>query len=440
MNPDNSLVAIVGRPNVGKSTLFNRLAGLRLSIVSDISGTTRDRINTQIELGNRSINLVDTGGLDDFPETELWVKTRNQIHIAIESADVIIMVVDITTGITPQDKDVAQELRMSGKSVILAVNKVDNNVRESEVAEFYTLGLGDPVSISAYHNRGLDELLATVFRFLPEKQDKSDVDADFRLAIVGRTNVGKSMLMNAMTGEERAIVSEVQGTTRDTLDSLVEIGSRKILVLDTAGIRRKGKIEKGIEQYSTLRSMRAIDSADIVLLVMDATEISTSQDTHIASYILDAHKGIVLAINKWDRASELELSEKEITDEVYRRFKFISHAPICLISALRQSGISNLIETSYQVFERWSQSLPRYDLRRTVLNAISEHPPSTGRKQLKIFGVTQDGVKPPSFTFYVNNSSMVHFSYKRYLENVIREEYGFEGAPLRMRFKSKVGK
>ena len=440
MNPDNSLVAIVGRPNVGKSTLFNRLAGLRLSIVSDISGTTRDRINTQIELGNRSINLVDTGGLDDFPETELWVKTRNQIHIAIESADVIIMVVDITTGITPQDKDVAQELRMSGKSVILAVNKVDNDVRESEVAEFYTLGLGDPVSISAYHNRGLDELLATVFRFLPEKQDKSDVDADFRLAIVGRTNVGKSMLMNAMTGEERAIVSEVQGTTRDTLDSLVEIGSRKILVLDTAGIRRKGKIEKGIEHYSTLRSMRAIDSADIVLLVMDATEISTSQDTHIASYILDAHKGIVLAINKWDRASELELSEKEITDEVYRRFKFISHAPICLISALRQSGISNLIETSYQVFERWSQSLPRYDLRRTVLNAISEHPPSTGRKQLKIFGVTQDGVKPPSFTFYVNNSSMVHFSYKRYLENVIREEYGFEGAPLRMRFKSKVGK
>ena len=186
--------------------------------------------------------------------------------------------------------------------------------------------------------------------------------------------------------------------------------------------------------------MRAIDSADIVLLVMDATEISTSQDTHIASYILDAHKGIVLAINKWDRASELELSEKEITDEVYRRFKFISHAPICLISALRQSGISNLIETSYQVFERWSQSLPRYDLRRTVLNAISEHPPSTGRKQLKIFGVTQDGVKPPSFTFYVNNSSMVHFSYKRYLENVIREEYGFGGAPLRMRFKSKVGK
>ncbi len=184
MNPDNSLVAIVGRPNVGKSTLFNRLAGLRLSIVSDISGTTRDRINTQIELGNRSVNLVDTGGLDDFPETELWVKTRNQIHIAIESADVIIMVVDITTGITPQDKDVAQELRMSGKSVILAVNKVDNDVRESEVAEFYTLGLGDPVSISAYHNRGLDELLATVFRFLPEKQDKSDVDADFRLAIV----------------------------------------------------------------------------------------------------------------------------------------------------------------------------------------------------------------------------------------------------------------
>lgn len=440
MIQDNSLVAIVGRPNVGKSTLFNRLAGLRLSIVSDIPGTTRDRINAQIELGDRSINLVDTGGLDDFPETELWVKTRNQIHMAIESADVIIMVVDITTGVTAPDKDVAQELRMSGKNVILTVNKVDNEVRESEVSEFYTLGLGDPVSISAYHNRGLDELLSTVFRFLPEKRGKPDENADLRLAIVGRTNVGKSMLMNAITGEERAIVSEVQGTTRDTLDSLVEIGSRKILILDTAGIRRRGKIEKGIEQFSTLRSMRAIDSADIVLLVMDATEVSTSQDTHIASYILDAHKGIVLAVNKWDRASELELSEQEITNEVYSRFKFISHAPICLISALRQSGISNLIDTSYQVFERWSRSLPRYDLRRTVLNAISEHPPSTGRRQLKIFGVTQDGVKPPSFTFYVNNSSMVHFSYKRYLENVIREEYGFGGSPFRMRFKSKVGK
>ena len=372
MNPDNSLVAIVGRPNVGKSTLFNRLAGLRLSIVSDISGTTRDRINTQIELGNRSVNLVDTGGLDDFPETELWVKTRNQIHIAIESADVIIMVVDITTGITPQDKDVAQELRMSGKSVILAVNKVDNDVRESEVVEFYTLGLGDPVSISAYHNRGLDELLATVFRFLPEKQDKSDVDADFRLAIVGRTNVGKSMLMNAMTGEERAIVSEVQGTTRDTLDSLVEIGSRKILVLDTAGIRKKSKIKENVEFYSVMRSIKSIERSDVCILMIDATKGFNGQDQNIFWLAHRNGKGIIILINKWDLIEKKEIFSKILEEKVKEKISPFTDVPIFFVSVKNKQRLIKSLELATKVHKSRLTRIPSRKLNDVILPIIEK--------------------------------------------------------------------
>ena len=432
------LVAIVGRPNVGKSTLFNRLAGRPTAIVSEVSGTTRDRVTTETVWGDYPFILVDTGGLDLSPETELLQKIIGQINIAIAEADVIIAVVDAHAGITAADSDVADVLRRTDKPLVLAANKADNELREAEALDFYGLGLGDPVAISAYHNRGIDDLMAQVIAHFPAEPTSAEPDADLRLAIVGRTNVGKSMLLNAITGQERAIVSEAPGTTRDALDTLIMYDQRSVLLVDTAGIRRRGRIEPGIERYSTLRAIRAIDRADVAVLVLDASELATSQDAHIASYILDAYKGIVLAVNKWDLAPDLGLNKDEATRKVRQRFKFAPYAPARFVSALRGSGIGALMDTTHAVHGHWTKGVPRYGLRRTVLNAVAAHPPATsGRRALKIYGVAQDQTRPPSFTFYVNRSDMVHFSYQRYLENTLRKVYGFEGSPLKMRFKGR---
>lgn len=431
------IVAIVGQPNVGKSTLFNRLTDTRPSIVSDVAGTTRDRVIADVEWGERLLTLVDTGGLDEFPATELWSSVRDQIQVAIEGSDVVVMLADVTAGVTAPDEDVARVLRLSGSHVVLAVNKADNELREADAAEFYSLGLGEPTPISAYHNRGVDDLMARVLDLLPDGETSPDPEADFRLAIVGRTNVGKSMLLNSILGEERAIVSDVPGTTRDALDTLVTVDGRTVHLIDTAGLRRRGRIERGIEQFSAIRTIRAIDRAEIAVLVMDAAELATTQDTHIAGYVLEAYRGILLAVNKWDLASGLGMTQEEAVMEVRRRFKFVSHVPVCFTSALEGTGVYDLLDQAAEVHRRWSMGLPRYDLRRTVLSAVAAHPPATGRRRLKFYGVTQDNSQPPSFTFYVNNSDMVHFAYRRYLENALRRAYGFEGAPLRMRFKSR---
>ncbi len=431
------IVAIVGQPNVGKSTLFNRLTDTRPSIVSDIAGTTRDRVIADVEWGERLVTLVDTGGLDEFPATEIWSSVRDQIQVAIEGADVVVMLADVTAGVTAPDEDVARVLRLSGRQVVLAVNKADNELREADAAEFYGLGLGEPTPISAYHNRGVDDLMARVLALLPGGDSVPEPEADFRLAIVGRTNVGKSMLLNSILGEERAIVSDVPGTTRDALDTLVTVDGRTVHLIDTAGLRRRGRIERGIEQFSAIRTIRAIDRAEVAVLVMDAAELATSQDTHIAGYVLEAYRGMLLAVNKWDLASGLGLTKEEAVMEVRRRFKFVTHVPVCFTSALEGTGIHDLLDQAAEVHRRWSMGLPRYDLRRTVLSAVAAHPPATGRRRLKFYGVTQDNSQPPSFTFYVNNSDMVHFAYRRYLENALRSAYGFEGAPLRMRFKSR---
>ncbi len=431
------IVAIVGQPNVGKSTLFNRLTDTRPSIVSDVAGTTRDRVIADVEWGERLLTLVDTGGLDEFPATELWSSVRDQIQVAIEGADVVVMLADVTAGVTAPDEDVARVLRLSGSHVVLAVNKADNELREADAAEFYSLGLGEPTPISAYHNRGVDDLMARVLDLLPVGESTPGPEADFRLAIVGRTNVGKSMLLNSILGEERAIVSDVPGTTRDALDTLVTVDGRTVHLIDTAGLRRRGRIERGIEQFSAIRTIRAIDRAEIAVLVMDAAELATTQDTHIAGYVLEAYRGILLAVNKWDLASGLGMTQEEAVMEVRRRFKFVSHVPVCFTSALEGTGVYDLLDQAAEVHRRWSMGLPRYDLRRTVLSAVAAHPPATGRRRLKFYGVTQDNSQPPSFTFYVNNSDMVHFAYRRYLENALRRAYGFEGAPLRMRFKSR---
>lgn len=432
------LVAIVGRPNVGKSTLFNRIVGRRQAIVSDLAGTTRDRVATTTNWRGLEFILVDTGGLEEFPETEIWRKVRQQIQFALEDADVIMMVVDASSGITPGDTDAAQVLRETGKPLVLTVNKVDNEQRSVGTAEFYKLGLGDPAPISAFHNVGIDELLSQVVNEFPPQNLIQEPKTDFQMAIVGRTNVGKSMLLNSITEEDRAIVSDIPGTTRDSLDTVFQRGKHSATVIDTAGIRRRGKIENGLEQYSVLRSIRAIDRAEVSVLLMDASELATNQDSHIASYILNAYKGIVLAVNKWDLARESRLTRSLAVELIKTRFKFAPYAPICFISALKQTGIDKLLDTIQSVSSAWHQGLPRYDLRRTVLKAVAENPPSgSGRRSLKIFGVKQEETGPPSFIFYVNNVDMVHFGYRRYLENKIRQAYGFEGSPLKITFRGQ---
>ena len=435
---DKPLVAIVGRPNVGKSTLFNRLVSRRDAIVSELAGTTRDRVIAETEWGSHPFILVDTGGLELYPEDDLWRDIKRQIEMAIDEADVIVMLVDVTAGVTGADRDVADTVRTSSKPVVVAANKADNQRRESAALEFYELGLDDPIPVSAYHNIGIDDLMTRVMVHFPSEPQEPEPDADLKLAIVGRPNVGKSLLLNAITGQERAIVSEQPGTTRDTLDTLMTWDERSILLIDTAGIRRSGSIVPGIERYSVLRAIRAIDRADVAVLVMDATELATNQDTHIAGYVLDAYKGIVLAVNKWDLAPQLGLSKELAERMVGEHFKFATYAPVCFISALRGAGVTDLMDTAQEVYGEWTKGVPRYDLRRTVMNAVADSPPaSSGRHSLKIYSVAQDRTGPPSFTFYVNRSDMVHFSYQRYLENMLREAYRFRGSPLKMRFKGR---
>jgi GTP-binding protein len=432
------VVAIVGRPNVGKSTLFNRLVGRSVAIVSKRSGTTRDRVTLETNWADHPFILVDTGGLEIFPDTDLWRQVRAQVEIAIEDADIIVMAVDVTQGVTASDMDVSDLLRLSGKPVVLGVNKVDTDAKAAGAYEFHELGLGYPHPISGYHNLGLDDMMAEVVQHFPPEPEFPEPDADVRLAIVGRPNVGKSMLLNALTGENRSIVSDVPGTTRDTIDTLIKYNDMDVLLIDTAGIRRRGKIGTGIEKYSVIRSVRAIDRADVVVLLMDAMEPATMQDTHIAGYILDAYKGVVFVINKWDLLKGKGVTKGEIEALLKDRFKFATYAPVCFTSALNSTGLEELLATSVDVYNEWTKGIPRNDLRRTLMSAIAEHPP-TGIKgrTLKIYSVSQEEVAPPSFTFFVNRADSIHFSYERFLENRLRRAYEFRGSPLKMRFKGR---
>ena len=404
------VVAIIGRPNVGKSTLFNRITGRRNAIVSDTPGTTRDRVVLESEWSDYPFILVDTGGMDLFPDDEIWSQVEIQIQYAIQECDIIVFLVDVSDGITETDREVSDVLRKSGKPIILAGNKMDNESRSAMLSELYELGMGDPVGISAYHNIGVDDLMASIIAKFPDTPGSPEPDSDLRLAIVGRTNVGKSMLINAMTGENRAIVSSIAGTTRDSLDSSIVYQNQKIQLIDTAGIRRRGKIDRGIEKYSVLRSMKAIDRCETAALV--------------------------IVVNKWDLSREVGLTKNEMESEIRKRYKFAPYAPICFTSALRSNGINILLDTALDAKKEWCKEIPRTEIRKTVMTAVSEHiPPTHGRKELKIYSALQDSIMPPSFTFFVNHSDMVHFSYKRYLENQLRDSYGFMGSPIRMRFQ-----
>jgi len=432
------IVAIVGRPNVGKSTLFNRLAGHPLAIVEDHPGTTRDRVYAHATLEEREVILVDTGGLEVEPTTEMSQKIKAQVEIALAEADVVLFLVDAAGGITTLDQDVAQALRRWHRPTILVANKADNVRRELDAAEFYQLGLGEPLPVSAYHDTGVYDLIQETLKRLPAADAEDAVGEGVRLAIVGRPNVGKSLLLNTLLGEERAIVSDQPGTTRDALDSEIVVDGQAITLIDTAGLRRRGRVEGGIEKYSVLRTLRAIGRADVALLVMEAAEPATAQDTHVAGYILEAFKGLVLVMNKWDLVPRQDRDAAKWAQAVRDRFRFLPPTPVLFVSALKGWGVNDILPAALEVAKGRERRVSTGELNRAVEAAVGAHPPpSKGGRALRILYVTQAEARPPTFIFFVNDTRLLHFSYHRYLENQLRKTFGFEGTPLKLVFKSR---
>ena len=432
---DTPVVAIVGRPNVGKSTLFNRLIGYRHAIVSDVAGTTRDRVMGRVQWDNTNFLLVDTGGLDFDISSELDAQVQSQVNVAIEDADCIVLLTDCVDGLTPTDIAVGEILRRSNKQVILTVNKVDNPLRSHNVYEFYQLGLGDPIPISAYHKIGMDEFMGTLVDNIPHYPGVIYDPDTLRLSIVGRTNVGKSSLVNSIVQEERVVVSDQAGTTRDPVDTVIDYDERSVILVDTAGIRRRGKIEQGIEKYSVIRSMKSIGRSDVSVLAIDARDPMSAQDLHIAGDVLSSFVGMVVAVNKWDLVEDKETAKAEYLEWIEGQLRFAPYVPIIFCSALTGDGIDELMSTSFEVFEQRMKVIPETDLQELLFDALVKHPPpGLGRRTLKIYDLLQIGVNPPAFSFSVNNPSYMHFSYKRYLENEIRRKFGFVGNHLQLRF------
>ncbi|MBN1487877.1 MAG: ribosome biogenesis GTPase Der [Anaerolineae bacterium] len=451
------LVAIVGRPNVGKSTLFNRIIGERRAVVSEIPGTTRDRVIAETEWEGRQFLVADTGGIEVQPPTvtagrrpdqrevlledsaEFIPLIREQAEQAIGEADVVLFLTDVISGLTGADREVADILRRTTKPVLLVVNKADNQRRDQEAFEFYELGMGEILPISAIHGHGVGELLDKVVEILPEETASTESDEEvLRIAILGRPNVGKSSLLNQLIGEKRAIVSPVAGTTRDALDTEFEWEGQKIVLIDTAGIRRRGKIEQGIEKYSVLRSARSLQRADVALLMLDALDGDvTAQDAHIGGMIAEQGVSAVILVNKWDVADrELKQNRLEYEKKIRYDLKFMPYVPVLFISALTGSRTNQVLPTALEVAQARYQRIPTGTLNDMIHQAFAEHaPPSKRGKRLKVYYVTQAEVAPPMFILFVNDPELVHFSYQRYLENRIRELFPFPGTPIRMTFR-----
>ena len=454
------LVAIVGRPNVGKSTLFNRIVGEPRAVVSDIPGTTRDRLIAEAEWNARKFLLVDTGGIEILPlsveegrrvavsapllaDSQAYIPLiRAQAEIAIGEADVIVFVTDAVSGATVADQEVADLLRRSDKPVFVVANKVDHPQHEQNIYEFYELAIGEVLPISAYHGSGVADLLDLIVDALPPADSEERVAEDERIgiAIVGRPNVGKSSLLNRLLGEERAIVSPVAGTTRDALDTEIEWQGRKITLIDTAGIRRRGKVESGIEKWSVLRSVRALQRADIALLLLDAVEGITAQDAHIAGAIQQEGVSVVVVVNKWDAVdAELRRSRPDVEARIREDLKFLQYVPIRFISALTGLGVEEVIPTALEVVEARHQRIPTGQLNDMIQEAMARHsPPTKLGRRVHVYYVTQAEVAPPNFVFFVNDPELLHFSYERYLENCIRDVYPFPGTPIRFTFRGRT--
>ncbi len=428
------IVAIVGRPNVGKSTLLNRLAGKRIAVVADLPGTTRDRVFAFVSWQGRELTVVDTGGWQGKPQGSLEKKVRQQVDAAIAQADVIIFLVDVRDGAIGADEGIADVLRAADRPSILAVNKVDSVRQANQVADFYRLGMGEPIAISAHHNQGIDDLTNAVLACLPPQSDSSAESAGAKVAIVGRPNVGKSTLLNALLGQERAIVSENPGTTRDSLDAMVRWGDREILLVDTAGIKRRGRVDAGVDYYSLLRALQAINRCDVALLLVDATEFITAQDMHIAGYIIEAGKGVMLLINKWDLIPREQRRRFKLGVE--RRLRFASYIPASYISAKLELGTNEILPRAWEIWQETQKRLPEAAVDELVKQAINVYPPPhTGSRQLRVGRTYQDEAHPATFVVQVNDPNLVHFSYRRYLENKLHQEFGFRGVPLKLIFR-----
>jgi len=448
------LVALVGRPNVGKSTLFNRLIGERMAVIDEIPGTTRDRIQAESEWRGIVFNVVDTGGIevyqpkgarDESPLAEgsadFIPQIRAQALLAVEEADVVVMLVDAVSGITAADEEVAEILRRTKKPVMVAANKADNLKRTEESVEFYGLGVGEVFPISAFHGLGVGDLLDGVVEALQNVQideNEPEDDQHLKIAIVGRPNVGKSSLLNRLIGEERVIVSPIAGTTRDAIDTQIMYHGEPVTIIDTAGIRRRGKVEPGVEKYSVVRAMKAIERSDVTLMVIDAVDGVTEQDQHIAGYITEAGKSVVIVVNKWDAVEKDSTTLDEFKELLTNKFDFLPDPPAIFISALTGQRIHEVLEMAYKVWEGRYFRISTAELNRLFRDAIQHHaPPAKGTRVLKILFATQVTVNPPVILVHVNDTRLVHFTYRRYLENQIRKEYAFEGTPIRMSFRAR---
>jgi GTP-binding protein len=450
------VVALVGRPNVGKSTLFNRLIGRRTAIVEDIPGTTRDRIYGDSDWNGVGFLVIDTGGLEAPSElgaarpvtmgaplatdsAQFVEQIQNQARLAVEEADAIVFVVDGKEGMSSADLDIAEVLRQTEKPIFLTVNKTESPQRRLDAVEFWNLGLGEPFPISAYHGDGVGDLLDAIVAVLPAHPIDEEEDESVAIAIVGRPNVGKSSLLNALIGSPRAIVSEVPGTTRDPIDTQIVYEGQPITIIDTAGIRRRGKVEQGIEQYSVLRAMRSIDRADVALLLIDGVDGVTAQDAHVAGYVLEKMKGVVVIVNKWDAVEKDSNTMIEYTKRIRAELQFLDYVPVLYISAKTTQRVHTVLPAALEVAEARRHRLGTSELNQLIRDAYEKAPFSRGGRPLRIYYATQAEAEPPTFVLFVNDPELVHFSFERYLENQIRAHYPFVGTPIRLVFRPRSG-
>ncbi|EKG0735607.1 ribosome biogenesis GTPase Der [Listeria monocytogenes] len=426
------VVAIVGRPNVGKSTIFNRIVGERVSIVEDVPGVTRDRIYNSAEWLGKEFNIIDTGGIDLSDEPFLE-QIRAQAEIAIDEADVIIFITNGREGVTDADEQVAKILYRSNKPIVLAINKVDNPEMRDQIYDFYSLGFGEPYPISGSHGLGLGDMLDAVRAHFPKEEEEEYPDDTVKFSLIGRPNVGKSSILNALLGEDRVIVSDIAGTTRDAIDTTYTFDGQDYVMIDTAGMRKRGKVYESTEKYSVLRAMRAIERSDVVLVVINAEEGIREQDKRIAGYAHDAGRAIIIVVNKWDAINKDEKTINVWTEDIREQFQFLSYAPIVFVSAKTKQRINNLFPLINQVSDNHSLRVQSSMLNDVISDAVAMNPsPMDKGKRLKIFYTTQVAVKPPTFVVFVNDPELMHFSYERFLENRIREAFPFEGTPIRV--------